>query len=250
MNTKNINQFDFHLPNELIARYPTQKRSASRLLCLNRATGEIKHQHFFDLPNFLKPHDLLVFNNSKVIPARLYGIKETGGQIEILVERILTENQVLAHVRNSKTLKIGSLLYLPNQLTVKVLGKQNDLLLLQFLSPQPVIDILSAIGHIPLPPYINRDDESFDRDRYQTIYAQINGSVAAPTAGLHFDQELITQISNLGVDLGYLTLHVGAGTFKPIKTDDITQHQMHSEVIDVDKELCAQVHTAKTNHGR
>lgn len=245
-----LTDFYYKLPNELIARYPTKQRSASRLLCLNCNTGEIQHQHFGDLINFLTPKDLLVFNNSRVIPARLYGIKDTGGQIELLIERILDKFHCLAHTKASRAPKPGSTLNLENAVTVKVLNRHDDLFKLEFPTAHPVIKTLNSFGHIPLPPYIDRAAEAIDQERYQTIYAKYDGSVAAPTAGLHFDEKLLKKIKNKGVKSAFVTLHVGAGTFQPVKTDDITQHKMHTELIQVTNGVCRQIQQIKQSGGR
>jgi len=240
-----ISDFDYDLPNELIAQYPTEKRSASRLLDLNRETGHIAHRHFYDLPELLSPGDLLVFNNSRVIPARLYGQKETGGKVEILIERILTEQRVLAQVRSSHAPKPPSILVLTSNIRIEVLGRQNDLFELRFLIDEPIIDVLEAIGQIPLPPYIDRIPDHLDQARYQTIYAKDKGSVAAPTAGLHFDETLLNTLKNKGIQTAEVTLHVGAGTFQPVKVDDITQHKIHAEWITVDEAVCEAVRKTK-----
>ncbi|MGD9152098.1 MAG: tRNA preQ1(34) S-adenosylmethionine ribosyltransferase-isomerase QueA [Gammaproteobacteria bacterium] len=242
--------FYYELPNELIARYPTKQRSASRLLCLNRDTGEIQHQHFGDLINFLTPKDLLVFNNSRVIPARLYGTKDTGGQIELLIERILDKFLCLAHIKASRAPKPGSTLNLENAIAVKVLSRHDDLFKLEFPATHPVMKTLNSFGHIPLPPYIDRAAEAIDQERYQTVYAKHNGSVAAPTAGLHFDEELLKKIENKDIKSAFVTLHVGAGTFQPVKTNDIKQHKMHSELIQVTEEVCQQIQQTKQSGGR
>lgn len=245
-----LTDFHYELPNELIARYPTKKRSASRLLCLNCDTGEIKHRHFIDLIDFLTPKDLLVFNNSRVIPARLYGTKETGGQIEVLIERILDKFHCLAHIKASRAPKPGSTLNLENAVTAKVINRHDNLFKLEFSIDHPIMETLNSFGHIPLPPYIDRAAEAIDQERYQTIYAKHDGSVAAPTAGLHFDEELLKKIKNKGIRSTFVTLHVGAGTFQPVKTSDIKQHKMHSELIQVTEETCQQIQQTKQSSGR
>ncbi|MGD9108994.1 MAG: tRNA preQ1(34) S-adenosylmethionine ribosyltransferase-isomerase QueA [Gammaproteobacteria bacterium] len=241
--------FYYKLPLELIARYPTKQRSASRLLCLNCDTGEIQHRHFGDLINLLTPKDLLVFNNSRVIPARLYGTKDTGGQVELLIERILDKFICLAHIKASRAPKPGSRLKLENAVTVKVLSRHDDLFKLEFPAAHPIMKALTSFGRIPLPPYIDRAAEAIDQERYQTVYAKHNGSVAAPTAGLHFDEELLKKIENKGIKSAFVTLHVGAGTFQPVKTDDIRQHKMHSELIQVTEEVCQQIQQTKQSGG-
>lgn len=245
-----LSDFGYELPDELIARYPADERSSSRLLLLDRETGDIEHRVFSDLVQLVEPNDLLVFNNSKVMPARLYGSKETGGKVEILVERIVDQHTVLAHVRASKTPKAGSLILLTNAIKISVLGREHDLFKLKFLTEISAVDILERVGHMPLPPYIDRDDESWDRERYQTVYADPKGSVAAPTAGLHFDEKLIRQLGELGVDMAFLTLHVGAGTFQPVRVENIKEHHMHAEWITVSQEVCDKVRVAKERGGR
>ncbi|MDF7671085.1 tRNA preQ1(34) S-adenosylmethionine ribosyltransferase-isomerase QueA [Orbaceae bacterium ESL0721] len=239
-----LSDFDFTLPNELIARYPAEKRSDCRLLTLDGDTGSVQHEQFTDILTHLNQGDLLVFNNTRVIPARLYGKKATGGKIEILVERLQENNRVLAHIKASKSPKAGSELWLSNNevnindtnidetnIKVTVLDRQGDLFQLQF--PDDVLTILNQIGHIPLPPYIDRADEAQDRELYQTVYSKTPGAVAAPTAGLHFDEQLIEQIQKKGVETAFVTLHVGAGTFQPVRVLDIESHQMHAEYAEV-----------------
>ena len=245
-----LSDYHYKLPNELIARYPAKERSASRLLCLDRKTGEIEHRIFSDLVDLLQPNDLLVFNNSKVMPARLFGQKETGGRVEILIERILDQHHALAHVRASKSPKVNSEIILTDEIKVKMIGRENDLFKLKFQCDEPIVDVLERIGHMPLPPYIDRDDEQFDHERYQTVYADPQGSVAAPTAGLHFDETLIQKLKNKKIDMAFLTLHVGAGTFQPVRVDNIKEHHMHAEWITVSKEVCDKIHAAKKRGGR
>lgn len=232
----NKHDFYFDLPPELIAQYPLVKRSDSRLLIYNRQTGLSSHQQFKDIAAYLEAGDLLVMNNSKVIPARMYGTKASGGKIELLIERLYSDNSFLAHIKASKAPKAGSFILLENNWQLEVLNKLDDLYHCQV---QGDIDaMLEQIGHIPLPLYINRPDESTDIERYQTVYAKHKGSVAAPTAGLHFDQELLEQIENKGVNIAYTTLHVGAGTFRPVRCESIKDHKMHSEQFVVGEDLC------------
>ncbi len=240
-----LSDFGYNLPPELIARYPVSNRSASRLLALNPCSGAIKHHQFFEIVDFLKPDDLLVFNDSRVIPARLFGIKATGGKVEVLIERVLDKTRALAHVHASHSPKAGALLKLEGAVEAEVLGRQDDLFELNFLSSNSVIEILERVGHIPLPPYIDRTDENFDKERYQTVYAKEKGSVAAPTAGLHFDEKLLETLKHKGIDTAFLTLHVGAGTFQPVRVQNIQEHKMHSEFINVSEEVCHKVHAAK-----
>lgn len=245
--------FHFDLPDELIARFPPQKRGDSRLLCLNGTDGAVAHKAFADLLDLLKPNDLLVFNDTKVIPARLYGEKATGGKIEILVERLIDETQALVHMRSSRSPKPGAVIKLGEGGTffeAEVVERQDALFLLALKGGATWLSMMEQVGHIPLPPYIDRADETLDKDRYQTVYAKNAGAVAAPTAGLHFTDEILAALSEKGVNLGYATLHVGAGTFQPVKADDITDHQMHSEYLEVSQTLCDQVNAAKAKGGR
>lgn len=251
-----LSDFHYDLPDELIARYPTADRTASRLLQLDGATGEVAHRQFTDLVDILRPNDLLVFNDTRVIPARLWGRKSTGGKIEILVERIIDEFSLLAHVRSSKSPKPGSELYLQRDeaddqvhATAEVLGRQDDLFVLKF-DDKPVIDVLNKIGHMPLPPYIDRPDESSDQERYQTVYGVKEGAVAAPTAGLHFTEDFIEKCLDKGVDRCFVTLHVGAGTFQSVRVEDVTEHKMHSEYIEVSDEVVAKVKATREKGGR
>lgn len=190
--------FYYELPDELIARYPTPERRESRLLVLDGDSGKVDHKQFPDLLGFLEPGDLMIFNDTRVIPARLYGQKETGGKIEILVERVLNRTDVLAHMRSSKSPKTGALIQLDSGITVSVIGRQHALFELRFLGELSAIEVMEKIGHMPLPPYIDREDEINDRERYQTVYGANKGAVAAPTAGLHFDDGLLEQIRQKG----------------------------------------------------
>jgi S-adenosylmethionine:tRNA ribosyltransferase-isomerase len=245
-----LSDFNYELPKELIAQYPTKARTDSRLLQLNRATGEVTHKKFPDIIELLQPGDLLVFNNTKVIPARLSGQKATGGKIEILVERLLDEQRLLAHIRSSKSPKPGAELLLADVIPVIVLGRHDDLFELQFDVSKTVLQWLEQYGHMPLPPYIERLDEHSDLDRYQTVYAKHQGAVAAPTAGLHFDQDILRQISEKGIESAYVTLHVGAGTFQSVRVDNILEHRMHSEWAEVSEATCAAIHATKARGGR
>lgn len=242
--------FQFELPPELIAQFPSKHRTESRLLSLEGETGLLVDQQFVDLPKFLQPNDLLVFNNTKVIPARLLGQKDTGGKVEVLVERVLDQHRVLAHVRSSKSPGVGRHLQLEVKLDVEVLGRHDALFELYFHSDTDVIELLEENGRLPLPPYIERDVAKDDLDRYQTVYAQHVGAVAAPTAGLHFDQAMLDTISELGIETAQVTLHVGAGTFQPVRVDDIKTHQMHSERIEVTEAVCEQIRVTRARGGR
>lgn len=246
----NVSDFHFDLPDELIARYPLAQRSASRLLSLDGATGQTAHHQFFDLPTFIAPGDLLVFNNTRVIPARLFGRKETGGQLEILVERITGVHTLLAHVRASKSPRAGQTIILEDHSVLRVQGRQGALFELVSETEEPVLDLLERIGHMPLPPYVDRPDEATDRERYQTVYALESGAVAAPTAGLHFDQPLLAALADKGIESAFVTLHVGAGTFQPVRVDRIEDHIMHSEIAHVPEETVAAVRRTRARGGR
>lgn len=245
-----LSDFKYELPTHLIARYPLDKRSASRLLCLNGKNGVIAHRQFLNLVDLVSSKDLLVFNNTKVIPARLFGHKASGGKIEMLVERIVDEKCVLAHVRASKSPRAESKLIFNNDVHFEVLGRQADLFKLCCLDPRPVIDVIEALGQIPLPPYFQREPEESDKERYQTIFARHKGSVAAPTAGLHFDKYMLDRLEKKGVGMGFVTLHVGAGTFAPVRETDISKHLMHAEYLEVSTELCERIRQTKANGGR
>ena len=235
-----VSDFDFDLPDEQIARFPAKERTGSRLLCLDGNSGEIAHRQFADIESFLNPGDLLVMNNTRVIPARLFGRKETGGKLEVLIERVLEEKKVLAHVRSSKSPKPGSRIYLADDnITAEVSGRQGTMFLIDF--DEPVLPQLQTFGHMPLPPYIDREDGSVDRLRYQTVFAEKDGAVAAPTAGLHFDEALLERLEQKGVNKAFVTLHVGSGTFQPVRVDNIADHEMHSEYIEVSEAVCQAV---------
>jgi S-adenosylmethionine:tRNA ribosyltransferase-isomerase len=242
-----LSDFSYLLPDALIARYPLPQRSDSRLLQLNRTTGEIFHQKFESLSELLAPEDLLILNNTKVFPARLFGEKDTGGKVEILVEKIIDDHCILAHCRASKRPKAGQILYFGNTFKARVITDQHNLLSLTFEDKQSrsIREILSDCGHIPLPPYLNRSDEMIDRERYQTVYAEKSGSVAAPTAGLHFTEALLAKLPT-----AFITLHVGAGTFQPVRTDTIDAHLMHAEYAEISPAVCEKIQRAKSRGGR
>lgn len=240
---------DFHydLPPELIARHPSAQRRDSRLLLLPGA-GECEDACFSDLVSLLRPDDFLVFNNSKVIPARLHGHKATGGRIEILLERALPTQQALVKIKASKAPKKDSLLILDGGQSVKVAGRHQDLFCLQF-STDPV-PYFEQHGEVPLPPYLERSPEDQDKERYQTVYAEDAGSVAAPTAGLHFDAAMFNELEQAGVNHGFVTLHVGSGTYQPVRCDEIEDHQMHAEYFSLGAELVAKINETKKRGGR
>lgn len=242
--------FNYHLPPELIAQKPLPERSASRLLQLNRRTGEIVDAGFRDFIELLRPDDVLVFNDTKVIPARLFASKATGGKVEILIERIEDQHLVLAHVRASKAPKPDTLLHLQNGTACRVLGREHDLFRLQFETDSTLLEILAQIGHMPLPPYIERADDQDDLERYQTVFAKQAGAVAAPTAGLHFDQKIMQTLEQKGIPKTFVTLHVGSGTFQPVRVDDLRQHVMHKEFFEVSQSCVDAVRAAKKRGGR
>ncbi|MEP1384240.1 MAG: tRNA preQ1(34) S-adenosylmethionine ribosyltransferase-isomerase QueA [Paraglaciecola sp.] len=232
-----LSDFQFDLPEALIARYPTKQRTASRLMHLDGDSGVVSHQKFNDIVSLVNEGDLLIFNNTRVIPARLLGQKESGGKVEVLVERVLDQHRVLAHVRASKSPKVGTILILENHLKAEMVQRHDALFELKFLNEEPVLALLEQYGHMPLPPYIDRPDEESDKERYQTVYNQVPGAVAAPTAGLHFDEAILQQLKDKGVNSEFVTLHVGAGTFQPVRVDNILEHQMHSEYAEVSQQV-------------
>lgn len=242
--------FTYFLPEDLIAQRPEPNREDSRLLVMDRNSGAVTDKQFNVLPELLLPEDLLIFNDSRVIPARLFGHKDTGGKVEILVERVTGEHSVLAQIKASKSPKPGTVIFLDNADSLEVVGRQGELYELTGHSEVTVMTLLERHGHMPLPPYIKREDTGFDRERYQTVYARHPGAVAAPTAGLHFSTELIKRLKDKGIKTGFVTLHVGAGTFKPVRAEQLTDHVMHSEWFSVDENLCAQIRETRANGGR
>lgn len=247
-----VRDFHFDLPDELIARYPTEKRSASRLLYLNGANGEFCDEKFTDLPAHLNTGDLLIFNNTRVIPARLFGRKATGGKLEVLLERVLDDKRCLAHVRASKAPKEGAELILGedklgegNGFVAIMTARHDALFELEFNAEKPLFELLNLAGHMPLPPYIDRPDENSDQERYQTVYSKVLGAVAAPTAGLHFDQAMLTQLEENGIQTAFVTLHVGAGTFQPVRVETLEEHKMHSEYAEVSQEVVDKILATK-----
>jgi S-adenosylmethionine:tRNA ribosyltransferase-isomerase len=244
-----LTDFHYNLPKELIAQHPLAQRSASRLLCLDSQTGVMAHNQFVDVVDLLEPHDLLVCNNSRVIAARLQGYKATGGRIEVLVERILDDKRILAQVRASKTPKLQSGLLLAD-IHFTVLQRHGDLFELRCEDERPVLEVIESIGQVPIPHYFARQPTISDKERYQTIYAEHKGSVAAPTAGLHFDLDIFARLQQKGIEIGFVTLHVGAGTFASVRVEDITQHHMHTESIEVSAMLCEQIARTKAYGGR
>ncbi|MBP2699713.1 tRNA preQ1(34) S-adenosylmethionine ribosyltransferase-isomerase QueA [Photobacterium lucens] len=247
-----VSDFDFELPDELIARYPQPERTASRLLQMTGNTGELAHKCFKDVLDLVQPGDLLVFNNTRVIPARMFGHKASGGKIEVLVERMLDDKSILAHVRASKPPKPGNELLLGEngEFSAEMVARHDALFEIRFNSDKTVLEILDIVGHMPLPPYIDRPDEDADKERYQTVYNAKPGAVAAPTAGLHFDDKLMADLKAKGVNFAFVTLHVGAGTFQPVRVDDINDHHMHSEYVEVPEDVVAAVNETRANGGR
>lgn len=247
--------FNYSLPGHLIAQKPCDIRSQSRLLHYSRKDQSTSHLKFSDIPALLNPGDLLVFNNTRVIPARLYGHKKTGGKVEILVERVTGEQQCLAHIKASKSPGPGTNLVLSDkekkhEFSVSVTGREGDLFLLNTDSASSIAAIMESIGHMPLPPYINREDTIDDFSRYQTVYADAPGAVAAPTAGLHFDEDLLRQIRTKGINTAYVTLHVGAGTFQPVRSENIKDHRMHLEYLVVPQNTVDKCRQTRQDAGR
>lgn len=232
-----VADFSFDLPDELIARYPMAQRNASRLLTLDGNSGALGDKQFTDLLEMINPGDLMVFNNTRVIPARMFGQKASGGKLEILVERMLDDKRILAHVRSSKSPKVDSLIHLDGGYQMKMVARHDTLFELELLSELTILEVLEAVGHMPLPPYIDRPDEDADKERYQTVYNQNPGAVAAPTAGLHFDDAMLDALKAKGVNIAFVTLHVGAGTFQPVRVDTIVEHKMHSEWANVPQDV-------------
>jgi len=244
-----LSDFYYPLPAELIAQQPLAQRSASRLLCVDRRSGRLSDRNFSDLPALLNPGDLLVFNNTRVIPARLYAHKASGGRVEILVERLLNQRQCLAQVRASKSPKVGGKLVLEDGSELLVQARQEGFYQLRS-DTADLMELMQNFGHVPLPPYITRADNDADRQRYQTVFAESPGAVAAPTAGLHFDRALLESLKNAGIQSTTVTLHVGAGTFQPVRVERIEDHQMHAEWLEVSQAACDAIAAARERGGR
>lgn len=241
--------FHFDLPEHLIAQQPAATRLGSRLLVL-ASDGQLSDQQFPDFLDFVQPNDCLIFNNTRVIPARLFGQRPTGGKVELLVERVLDEQRFLTHIRASNAPKAGAILRIADAFEVEVLGRDDALFEVRVLAQESALSLIEQHGHMPLPPYIEREDVLEDKTRYQTVYSTKPGAVAAPTAGLHFDEAFLAQLQQKGVQFGYVTLHVGAGTFKPVQVDNISEHRMHSEVIEVLPETVELIAQTKAKGGR
>ncbi|APV52610.1 tRNA preQ1(34) S-adenosylmethionine ribosyltransferase-isomerase QueA [Betaproteobacteria bacterium GR16-43] len=244
-----ISDFDYELPPELIAQHPAPERAASRLLHLDGRTGALEDLAFRDLASLVDSNDVLVFNDTKVIKARLRGRKDTGGDVEVLVERVLDEHRALAHVRASKSPKAGRKLILADAIEAEVLGRVDDLYELRFEGGATVLDQLAKHGEVPLPPYITHKPDAADESRYQTVYAREPGAVAAPTAGLHFDERTLQALSEKGTKLAHVTLHVGAGTFQPVR-GEVSDHVMHSEWYSIPEATVEAIEQARARRGR
>ena len=245
--------FHFDLPESLIAYKPCDNRTDSRLMVLDPIDESIKDRHFFDLLSFLKPQDCLIFNNTKVIPARLNGKRESGGKVEILIERVYQENErdlCIAQLRASNTPKPGTVIIINDSFHLEVVGRKDSFFILSGDNTDSLLSLIEEHGAMPLPPYIQRDAEEVDKNRYQTVYAEKKGAVAAPTAGLHFDETLLQKIKEKGVLTGFVTLHVGAGTFAPVRVDNIQEHQMHSEWFEVPQSVVDLVNETRKKGGR
>lgn len=247
MQSFSLSDFDYNLPDDRIAQFPTKNRSESRLLVVGK---ENQHLQFSDIVAHIQPGDLMIFNDTRVIPARLFGAKASGGKIECLIERVLSDHEALAHIRSSHSPKVGSDIILENDILATVMAREDALFKLQFHAEKPLFELLEQYGHMPLPPYISRDALNEDAERYQTVYAKNKGAVAAPTAGLHFDENILLALKNKNVEIDFLTLHVGAGTFQPVRVDNIKDHVMHSEIITVSQNLCDKINACKKRGNR
>ncbi len=244
-----LSDFDYDLPEQLIAQTPLRQRGGSRMLLVDPSRAQLTDKRFTDLPTLLESGDLLVFNDTRVIPARLFGHKPSGGKVEVMVERVLDDETLLAHIRASKAPKPGSRLVLEHQFECLVQARDGDLFVLQ-QDNRPWLELLEQFGHVPLPPYIRRADADADRERYQTVYASNPGAVAAPTAGLHFDRDMLDTLQRQGVQSAHITLHVGAGTFQPVRGDDIDSHVMHAERIEVTAAVVDAIAQTRQRGGR
>lgn len=245
-----VSDFQFDLPEELIAQQPLAQRSASRLLHMDRSRKAWADRQFADLPELLKAGDLLVFNNTRVIPARLWAAKATGGRVEILIERLVDAQSAIAQLRANRKPQPGSELVVENGMRIQVGERDGEFWRLHLDQDADWSALLEAVGHMPLPPYIERADEAMDRDRYQTVYGQVPGAVAAPTAGLHFDDDILARLDQRGVEKAWCTLHVGAGTFQPVRVENLEDHRMHAEWLSVDQGLVDAVARTKARGGR
>ena len=245
-----VSDFHFDLPEHLIAQYPLSKRSASRLLHLERESGQVHDRQFADLPDLIEPGDLLVFNDTRVIPARLWAQKATGGRVEIMVERMITASEALVQLRVNRKPAVGSRLVIDETGEIEVIGREGEFWRLRVVAGPEWPELLDRVGHMPLPPYIERGDEALDEDRYQTVFARVPGAVAAPTAGLHFDKPVMECLRERGIETGWCTLHVGAGTFQPVRAERVEDHAMHAEWLEVGDDLVASVRAARERGNR
>ena len=242
--------FDYYLPAELIAQFPAEQRASSRLLYLDSINNHRQDTLFSNLPNYLRAGDVMVFNDTQVIKARLFGKKDSGGNVEVMVERVLDDRHVLAAIRASHAPKTDSKLLLANAIPVTVIARESEFYTLRFEHEWPVAELLESYGQLPLPPYIARPATAADESRYQTVYARNSGAVAAPTAGLHFDTGMMNQLHAMGVIIAYVTLHVGAGTFQPVRVENIADHTMHSETFHIPQATVDAIEQAKATGGR
>lgn len=237
--------FDFYLPDALIAQHPAKTRSASRLLRLDGENGHLTDMQFAQFDEAHQAGDVIVFNDTRVIKARLFGKKASGGAIELMIERVLSDHEALTQIRASRAPKVGSKLYIADQFEAEVIARKADLFHIKLLGDTPIYTLLEQVGHLPLPPYITHEAVAEDETRYQTVFAKHAGAVAAPTAGLHFDEAMLERLRQRGVIISYITLHVGAGTFQPVKVDNILEHTMHSEVYHIPAATVAAIQLAK-----
>lgn len=247
--TMKTDEFDFYLPDELVAQFPLANRADSRMLYVNGRHADLHDTTFRNLPDYLKRGDVIVLNDTRVVKARLSGIKSTGGKVEVMVERILDTHRARALIRASHAPIIGSILLLEDKITAQVEAREQDIYTLRFMHSLPLIELLDQFGHTPLPPYIGRNATASDEDRYQTVFAQKSGAVAAPTAGLHFDETILQTLRTLGVKITYITLHVGAGTFQPVRVENIDQHVMHTEQYHISAETVEAIRMCKSAGG-
>jgi S-adenosylmethionine:tRNA ribosyltransferase-isomerase len=245
-----LDDFDYHLPRELVAQHPADERSTSRMLCLNGHTGAIADRQFRELVEFVNPNDVVVFNDTRVMNARLFGAKTTGGQVELLIERVLDRQHALVLIRASKPSRAGTLIQLFGGMIARVLSREDELYRVRFESDLDLLTYLERHGSVPLPPYIEHAPDQRDAERYQTVYARSPGAVAAPTAGLHFDGAMLSRLRERGVAIAFLTLHVGAGTFQPVRSVDVSKHRMHSEWFNVPAQTVAAIRAAQRSGGR
>lgn len=241
--------FSFHLPQELIAQYPLPVRSASRLLVCHRHSDAVEDSSFSNLPEFLQPGDLIVFNDTRVIPARIFGQKESGGKVEILLERILDETHFIGLLRCSKKPAVGQKIIITDDRSLSYEGREGDFFLFSS-NDQDILELFSDYGQMPLPPYIQRQPDDIDAERYQTVFADKPGAVAAPTASLHFDPQLLQRLDEKGVNTTAITLHVGAGTFQPVRVENLAEHEMHAEYLELSAEVVEKIQQTKQSGGR